>query len=657
MSFTQSVNSKAIDLVRKVIEMTTEAGSGHPSSASSLAHIVTVLLYHQMQFEPLQPDHPVADRLILSEGHACPIVYAAGADLGFAVDDARGRRAMDEGDLHHLREDGSPLQGHPDPRAGFPFFPTATGSLGQGLSMAAGMALAARLDAVDKRIYCIIGDGESREGQVWEALDLLIDERLRSVCPVFNCNGLGQNGRVSTQQSAAMLTTKLQAFGFDARRVDGHDPEALRTLFAEQARREDDRPPIAVVASTKKGWGTVHLAGDMHGKALSGEAAEAALHELDDLKHELGAHLDPRDLRRREELPSAPAVARQVATPSLNAVPGFDEALGVLDREALRLETHMATRQGHGIALQMLGRLRPDLVVLDGDVANSTCAQYFAGDGHVNQRFVDCRIGEQNMLSCAVGLAAAGKLPFISCFGRFLTRGFDQLEMAVLGGAALKLVGSHAGLTASADGPSQMALADVAFCRALGTVDRDDDEPLLYVLTPCDARAAYGLTVAMAAHPGTCYLRTQRVAVPHLYGDGQTFAPGGMNVLIDGSDLLLVGWGHLLHACAEAVRQLQDRGVHATLVDAYSLPFERGRMLSMIAANGGHVLTVEDNYRGGLGSAVAELMATAGNPGRIDNLVVKRLPHSARRPETLQRRLGLAVEDIVHRAQRLVTDA
>lgn len=653
MSFAQSVHHKAIDLVRMVIDMTTEAGSGHPSSAASLAHIVTVLLYRQMQYEPLQPDHPVADRLILSEGHACPIVYAAGADLGFAIDDAGGRRAMEASDLHRLRQDGSPLEGHPNPPAGFPFFATATGSLGQGLSMAAGMALAARMDGIDKRVYCIIGDGESREGQIWEALDLLIDENLRAVCPIFNCNGLGQTGEVSAQQSAAQLAAKLTAFGFDARSIDGHDPEALRQAFADHAGRGDGERPLAVVATTVKGWGTERLQGDMHGKVLKGEAADAALADLRQLAERLHAEADPRALRQREDAPSTPAQARDTAAPSLNAIPTYEEALRSLDREKLLQQPGMATRQAHGLALQMLGRLRPDLVVLDGDVANSTHADYFARDDHVNGRFVQCRIGEQNMLSCAVGLAAAGKLPFVSSFGKFLVRGYDQLEMAMVSGSNLKLVGSHVGVTPAADGPSQMALADVAFCRALASVQRQDGTPMMYVLTPSDARAAYGLTMAMASHDGTCYLRTQRPEVPHLYDAGASFTPGGMNVLREGDQLAIVAWGYLVHEADKAVIQLREHGIAATLVDAYSLPFDRERMLSIVAANHGRVLTVEDNYGGGLGSAVAEVVAGAGNGAKVVSLAVRQLPHSAREPAEVLSHLRLSAADIFAAAKAL----
>ena len=216
MAFVTSVHAKAISLIKLSVEMTTAAGSGHPTSAASLAHLVTVLMYAHMRYDPAYPHHPAADRLVLSEGHACPIVYAAAADLGLAIGtEPQHWRPMTYDDALQLRAIGSEIDGHPNPAAGFPFFPAATGSLGQGLSVANGLALAARLDGLDKRIFCLIGDGESREGQIWEAVDFLMDARLTAVCPIFNCNGYGQTGEVSPQQAPEVTAAKLQAAGLE----------------------------------------------------------------------------------------------------------------------------------------------------------------------------------------------------------------------------------------------------------------------------------------------------------------------------------------------------------------------------------------------------------------------------------------------------------
>ncbi|MGE3171827.1 MAG: transketolase [Planctomycetota bacterium] len=651
-TYSSAVHAKAIELIRTAIEMTTEAQSGHPSSAASLAHIVAVLLYDRMRYDPARPDEPGADRLVLSEGHACPIVYAAGADLGFAIDDDTGRRRMERADVDRLR-DGGPLEGHPLPQSGFPFFATATGSLGQGLSMAAGMALGARWDDLDRRIYCVVGDGESREGQVWEALDFLVDHGLDAVCPIFNCNGMGQTGAVSSQQSSARLAAKLDSFGFAAERVDGHDPEALRAVFAHHA--AGGARPVAVVAETTKGWGSARMQGDMHGTPLLGDDAQVAIGHLDNLAIQLEAVLRPGVLRQREGTrpPARPVATADRPRDTRHVWPGFEQALATLDHDWSDRE-RIATRSGHGLALQLLGRTRPDIAVLDADVADSTRAGYFAGDDRVEGRFVQCRIGEQNMLSCAVGLAAAGKAPFVSTFGKFLVRAYDQLELALLGGCELKLVGSHVGVTPAADGPSQMALADVAFCRALGSVVRGDGTPQLYVLTPCDARAAYGLTMVMAAHRGACYLRTQRPEVPRIYETDAGFEPGGANVLVAGEHLAVFAMGYVVHEALRAVRELAAEGIRATLVDAYSLPIDQRRVLELARGNGGRVLTVEDNYGAGLGGAVAEILCGAGAPARIASMTVRRQPRSARSAAHQLERLGLDAQHIAAQARLLV---
>ena len=266
--------------------MTAAADSGHPTSASSLAHVVAALMYGHMRYDPSDPASPTADRLVLSEGHACPIVYAAGSELGLAVGkSSEDRRAMTLEDAMRLRDIDSEIDGHPNPAEGFPFFPAATGSLGQGLSIAAGLAAAARLDGSDKRVFCIIGDGESREGQVWEAIDFIVDYGLNAVCPIFNCNGYGQSDPVSRQQSPEVIAAKLRGAGFDVALIDGHDPATVRDALLEHARHADDPDarPFAIVAETVKGWGFVKAAGEgLHGKPLTGDDEAAALKELEE---------------------------------------------------------------------------------------------------------------------------------------------------------------------------------------------------------------------------------------------------------------------------------------------------------------------------------------------------------------------------------------
>jgi len=231
----QEISNKAIFLCKLVLKMTTHAGSGHPSSSLSIAHIITALMYKIMKYDLNDPWNPANDRLVLSEGHAVPLVYAAYADLnGVWGVDQNKKQVLTIDDLFSLRQINSPLDGHPNPSTGFPFFDCATGSLGQGLSCACGLAISARAQGIKKKVYVIIGDGESREGQIWEACDFIIDHGLTEVIPVFNCNGLGQTGSVSKQQSPQNLASKLKAFGFDIRNIDGHNPVEILESFQKK---------------------------------------------------------------------------------------------------------------------------------------------------------------------------------------------------------------------------------------------------------------------------------------------------------------------------------------------------------------------------------------------------------------------------------------
>ena len=650
MAFSDSLHAKAADLTKLSVEMTTAAGSGHPTSAASLAHIVAVLLYDHMRFEPAEPDHPAADRLVLSEGHACPIVYAAAADLGIAIGrEPFGRRAMTPEDVRSLREIDSPLDGHPNPAEGFPFFPAATGSLGQGLSIAAGIALSARLDGSSKRVFCLIGDGESREGQVAEALDFLVDYDLKAVCPIFNCNGHGQADEVSPQQGIERLAQKLDAAGFDAQVIDGHDPLAIRDALEVHAASADDpnRRPVAIVARTVKGWGFTDVLGsEAHGKAVGAAQQADALGAVERTAADLGAHLTEGDLAR-PPIPPAPS-----PRPKRSSVPppNLAEALQALGKQDALERGKLAPRKAYGTALKLLGRSNPRVVALDGDVCNSTHSKEFHDDPELGPRFFECKIAEQNMISCAGGLASGGKVPFVSTFGKFLVRAYDQLEMGLISRFPLKLVGSHVGASIAADGPSQMALSGVAFFRSLAGVETRDGRPLVYVLNPADAFAAYALTLAMAEHPGACYLRTMRPNVPFLYDAQTEFRLGGHHVLHKGGDLLIAATGYMVHEAQRAVAMLRDRGIEPTLVDLYSLPLDGDTIAALARENRGRVLTVEDHYGASFGSAVADALAADGNGFRVEQMYVRKLPKSGRTPDDVLGYLGLSAGDIAETA-------
>jgi len=653
MSFEAAVHAQAIDLDKLSLDICAEAGSGHPSSSMSLGHIVTVLMFHTMRWSPESPDYPTSDRLVLSEGHAVPIVYAAYARLGGMIGRTPAEwRPMTIEDALSLRDGPSVIDGHPNPREGFPFFDAATGSLGQGLSVAAGLGDAARLDGNDRRIYCIIGDGESREGQIAEALDYLVDQRLANVLPIFNCNNYGQAGRVSNQQSPEVIQAKLEAAGFTVHAIDGHDPAQIRGAFEAFVKLQDSENagPMAVVARTVKGWGAPTVqAGNWHGKPAHGESLARAKEELDQRRVELTSSLVQSD--QFVIRPPTEAPPREFAP---GEIPSFSDTMRRYDMESTLHAGRLATRKAYGLALRALGHVNERVVVLDADVSNSTFAETFAKDPALADRYFECKIAEQNMISVAAGLAAAGKIPFCSSFSKFLTRAYDQIEMAINSGANLKLVGSHAGITLAADGPSQMGLPDIAWFRAFTTMKDHRGNPGCYILQPSDAYAAYALTGVMAEYEGCCYMRTLRSDTEFLYSDDVVFNLGGFEVLSEGRDVLLVAAGYMVHEANKALEELDRQGISATLVDLYSLPFDGDALLDLAQANNGYVITLEDNYGASLGAAVADVMTESGDSFTLQQMHVRRIPKSARTPEEVLSMCGLSSSDIAKRCLDLL---
>jgi transketolase len=651
MSFDSTIHAKAVELSKLGYEMTAAAGSGHPTSSASLAHIVTVLMYNHMRWEPANPAHPCSDRLVLSEGHAVPIVYAAAADLGVMIGIEKDKwRPMTRRDAMSLRDMDSPIDGHPNPVEGFPFFDAATGSLGQGLSVAAGLAAAARLDKLNKRIFCIIGDGESREGQIWEAIDFIRDYHLSAVCPIFNCNVFAQSDKVSPQQTPQTLEAKLKAAGFEAIVIDGHSPTAVKDALEKHAQASVDpqSTPVAIVARTVKGWGSPSQQGDgHHGKPAEGEELAKALQELDTTGRQLGAVADV-----SIKIPFMSS--ERPGTPAAKAAPSFPEALKQFGLQGALEKGRMATRRAYGVALRAMGHANPGIVALDADVKNSTFSEMFYKDEELKDRFFECRIAEQNMFSAAAGLSAAGKIPFASTFAKFVTRGYDQIEMAVNSGANFKVVGSHAGISLAADGPSQMSLPDVAWFRSFTTIRNHQGQPGFYLLQPSDAFQAYALTLAMAEYDGPVYMRTLRPDTEFLYGESDTFRLGGHEVLAEGRDLLIIASGYMVHEANKAMEKLDVQGIDATLVDLYSIPFDEEAILDLANENNGMVLTLEDNYGAGIGSAIADAVAADGGGFNVSQMHVRRTPKSGRTPEEIMKYCGLSADDIVSQAMKLL---
>ena len=644
----KDLDRKVISLSKQIVRMCTAAGSGHPSSALSLVHLTTALMYRIMRYNPKDPWNAAADRLVLSEGHAVPVIYAAYCDLGGVVGVQGEPSELRFEDALTLREGDSVLDGHPNPAVGFPFFDAATGSLGQGFSIAAGLAAAARMDSNGKKIFCLCGDGEAREGQIWEALDFLVDHKLTAVRVIFNANGQGQSETVSDQQSAEALVRKLEAFNFDVKVIDGHDWEQIfEALSAEPGEK-----PLAIVAKTVKGWGVQEfLRSNYHGKPLPAEKMDEAMADLDAKAVELGVAEMPETVGGQVTLPP-PSERHPGAVMSAGT---FSEAMAAAGEEGALEKKKYSTRRAYGVALAALGA-DDRIVAIDGDVKNSTFADLFA-KRHPD-RYLEGRIAEQNMVSTAAGLSAGGKVPFVSSFAKFLVRGYDQLEMAVVSEANVKLCGSHAGVSLAADGPSQMGLPDMAFMRSFAHVKRVDGAPAIRVFQPSDAISAFKLTELMANLKGVCYMRTHRPDVEFIYDEDETFTVGGFKHLIDGEDLAIVAGGYMVHVAKQAVAMLEEQaGLSVSLIDAYSMPLETDEILQIGDDCRGQILVVEDNYLGGIADEISAAAARSDLGVAVSAMYVRNVPKSAKTPEETLRMVHLAAEDIVSAAQAMFDES
>jgi transketolase len=577
----------------EVIRMTTAAGSGHPTSCLSCADLVAALFFREMRWDPLAPGARDMDRFLLSKGHAAPILWAALHEAGAIHSDPLT-----------LRRQNSDLEGHPTPEN--PWVPVATGSLGQGLSVANGLALADRTDGIEARIFCLLGDGECSEGAVWEAAQFAADNRLERVLAIVDVNGLEQSGPAPYGHNTSVMASRFRAFGWQVLEVDGHDLGEV-ALALEQTREQG---PTAILARTVKGKGVSFLEGmeGWHGKALSDDQCAQALAEI----------AAPENCPKVEP--------RRVIAGGMRPTTTQPTSSGDLPLNYGRGE-QIATREAFGTALSKLGAHSIDLVVLDGDVKNSTKTEDFAQA--FPDRFVEAQIAEQNMLGMALGLAASGKRPCVATFAAFLTRAYDFIRMAAHSRPQhLLICGSHAGVSIRADGPSQMGLEDIAMFRALnGTT----------VLYPCDAVSAARLTQAGLDQPGIVYLRTTRGKTPVIYDSSECFPIGGSKTLRESASdrLTLVAAGVTVHAALEAHARLLEKGLRTRVIDAYSIKPLDVATLQRAARETEGLLVVEDHSRdGGLGEAVA---AQVGRLGRVFHLGVSGEPHSATPQELMER--------------------
>jgi transketolase len=601
-------NEVAAQLGVDSIRSSTAAGSGHPTSSLSAAHLLAVLWSDHLRYDVADPKSLANDRFVLSKGHASPLMFSVLKAVGAITDEQ----------LLTFRRFGSPVQGHPVPLPEMPWIDVATGSLGQGLPISLGMALAMKMDAIPARVWCLMGDSEVAEGSVWEAMENASHHGADNLIGIIDVNRLGQRGPTMLEWDLNAYAARARSFGWHPIEVDGHDAAAIDAAYAEA--EGADRPAL-VIAKTEKGHGVSFLANreGWHGKALSQEEAEKAIVELG----------GPRDVSVTPPKPLAGVSPPQDA-PNV-VLPVYAEAI--------------ATRKAFGETLAALA-VRGDIVAIDGEVANSTHTedlQKVAPD-----RFVESYIAEQNMLGMAVGMQVLGKVVFPTTFAAFLTRAYDFIRMAAISRANLRLSGSHAGVSIGEDGPSQMALEDLAMMRAVhGST----------VLYPCDGNSTARLVAAMADLPGISFIRTTREKTPALYDEDEDFPIGGSKTLrsSDADRVTLVGAGITLHEALEAARSLEADGISARVLDCYSIKPIDAETLRDAASRTGLLVTVEDHWiEGGLGDAVLAALADGGEfSGRVVKVAVTQMPGSGT-PEELRDWAGISADAIADRVRSLL---
>jgi transketolase len=596
------------------IRATTAAGSGHPTTCASAADLVAALFFAEMRFDPAHPRHVHNDRFVLSKGHAAPLLYAAWSQVGFVKHE----------ELIKLRELDNNLEGHPTPR--LEFVDVATGSLGQGLPAGIGSALNARRIKSDYRTYVLMGDGETAEGSVWEAAEAANHFRLDNLVGITDVNRLGQSRPTMWQHDMEALARRWRAFGWHAIVIDGHNLDAILDAYSEARARKGQ--PTMILAKTFKGYG-ISFAQDKegwHGKALKPEEADRAVKELE-------ATLKP-------VAPDA-ITSLRAAIPKPTAADAAPVARPTIPPPSYKPDDSVATREAYGTALARLGQADSRVVALDADVGNSTFSDRF--EKVLPERFYENFIAEQVMIGAAMGLAARGAIPFPSTFACFLSRGYDFIRMAAISNLNVKLAGSHAGVSIGEDGPSQMALEDLAMTRA---------EPNMTVLYPSDAVCGERCVELAAYHPGPVYIRTSRPKTPILYGNDEVFTVGGSKVLRQSNAdvATVVGAGVTLFEALKAYDLLKRNGIAIRVIDAYSVqPIDAATLVAAAQATKGVVITVEDHYAaGGLGDAVAEALAPAGYTVR--RLAVTEIPRSGK-PDELLDRFGISARHIVDAVQ------
>jgi Transketolase len=584
------------------IRCTTAAGSGHPTSGMSAADLMAVLAASHLRYDFSNPEHPNNDHLLFSKGHACPVLYALYKAVG----------AISDEELLTLRKFGSKLEGHPTPE--IPYVDAATGSLGQGLPIGVGIAIAGKhLEKLPYKVYVVLGDSEMAEGSIYEAFETAANYELDNLIAILDCNRLGQRGPTALGWNTDAYRARAEAFGWHVIVIDGHDLDQIDRAYTEA---RGAGKPVLIVAKTEKGHGVSFTANadGWHGKAMKPEEQEKALAELGNPPLDLRV-----DVQKPEDLKPAPLPAAADYT-----APQY------------KVGDKMATRQAYGDAIAALGAAQPDVVALDAEVGNSTFSETFM-KAHPD-RYFQMYIAEQMMVSAAQGIGTRGKVAFAATFAAFLSRAYDQIRMAAVSRADLYLCGSHAGVSIGEDGPSQMALEDLAMFQAVhGST----------VLYPSDAVSTVHLVKEMSERKGISYLRSTREKTPVLYGPDETFPIGGSKTLREGDAATVIAAGITLHEALKAADSLAESGVKIRVIDLYSVKPVDTTALVKAANETGHLIVAEDHWaEGGLGAAVLAALAAAGvAPKKWTHLCIREMPRSGE-PQELLDKYGISAGHI-----------
>lgn len=576
-----------------ILIMTTEAGSGHPTSSLSATELMACLFFGgKFRFDVDHPKHPNNDRLIFSKGHASPLLYALWAAAG----------KLTEEDLMSYRKFGSPLEGHPS--IVFPYVETATGSLGQGLSIGVGMALNARyLDKIPYRTYVLLGDSEMAEGSQWESLQIASHYKLDNLVGILDVNRLGQRGETMYGWELQAYEKRISSFGWKTIVLDGHSISEILGAYEEALRATGQ--PIMLIGKTIKGKGVSFIENKdgWHGKTLNKEECDRALRELGEIDKSIRGEISPpEDLRPKEQTP-------QITTQKIDYPAG----------------NPVATRKAYGNGLVRIAPRFPNVISLDGEVSNSTCSEIFKES--YPDHFFEMYIAEQNMIGAALGLSCQGKIPFVSTFSAFMSRAFDQIRMSQYANPNIKFVGSHAGVSIGEDGPSQMGLEDIAMFRTIFNS---------VVLYPCDAVSTEKLVEESAKHYGPIYIRTTRKETPVIYHPDEEFPIGGSKLLRKSNEdrVTVVAAGITVFEALNAYEELKKEGILICVIDLYSIKPVDINTLQEASGITEALITVEDHYaEGGIGEAVKSALATSLVP--VYSLAVRKKPKSGKPQELL----------------------